>query len=142
MRRWACFISIVFLINLILFSLEIDFKKFTPEQAANWMEKRLSSCYENINVVAKEEKEGVNFAFNVKKELTSMDDFYDFVMDMVIYVGEITSKTKWRSDKAGVFFKGKLMAWIYTRHCREAIRPERDIGRMDYIISKMHYPEK
>lgn len=119
-----------------------DFSEFTPEEAAKWIKKRVSSYYGRVDVVIKKEKEGISFHFKVERRLESMDDVYDFFKDVAVYVGEITSKTKWRSNKVAVFFKGKLMAWISTRHCREAIKPKHDLDRMDFIISKLRFPEK
>lgn len=129
-------------LSLFLFCLQIDFTKFTPEDCAKFIEKRLKSVDYDFQVKTDLKNGKVNFLFVLKQEVKSMDDVEDFTMDIVIYIGEITSKTSWSSDKVTVFFKSKPFFWIYTKDCREAISEAHDLDRMKFITAHLHYFKK
>ena len=133
---------ICLLLTSFLLSQKIDFTKFTPEDCAKYIEKRLRFMDYNFLVTTNLKNGKIDFHFNLKTPVKDMNDVEDFTMDIVILVGELTNKTSWKSNKAIVFFKDKPFFWIYTKDCREAIKPENDIGRMEFITARLHYFKK
>lgn len=129
-------------LSSFLFCLKIDFTKFTPEDCAKYIEKQLRFMDYDFQVKTDLKKGKVNFLFILKQSVKRMDDVEDFIMDIVIMIGEITNKTSWSSDKAIVFFKSKPFFWIYTSDCREAISAAHDHDRMKFITAHLHYFKK
>jgi len=117
-----------------------DLAKLTPEEAARLIEKKLRRSYD-FRITTEMRDKKVNFLFDLKTPILD-SDLEDCIMEIVIWVGEVTNYTSWRSDKAIVSFKSKPFFWIYTKDCREAIKPERDIGRMKFITAHLHYFKK
>lgn len=127
-------------LSLFLFSLQLDFAKFTPEESANYLEKHLKFLDYDFRVKTELKDGKVNFLFDLKQEMKSMDDVEDFTWEIVTMTGKITTKTSWQSDKAIVFFKGKPFFWIYTKDCREACKIV--WGKMEFITAHLHYFKK
>lgn len=127
-------------VSLFLFSLQLDFAKFTPEDSAKYLEKHLKSLGYNFRVTTEMKEEKINILFDLKTPVKSDDDMEDFTWEIVTMTGDITSKTSWRSDKVIVFFKGKPFFWIYTKDCRKASKIV--WGKMEFITAHLHYFKK
>lgn len=127
-------------LSLFLFCLKIDFAKFTPEEAAQYMEKHLRFLDYPFHVTSTLKDGKINFHFNLKTPLKNMDDVEDFTWEIVEKIAQLTSVTSWRSDKAIVFFKGKPFYWIYTKDCRAASKIV--WGKMEFITAHLHYFKK
>ncbi|MCK4252736.1 hypothetical protein KAX97_14910 [candidate division WOR-3 bacterium] len=117
-----------------------DLAKLSPEEAAMLIEKKLRRSYD-FRVTTEMKDEKVNFLFNLKTPILD-SDLEDCIIEIVMWVGEVTNYTSWRSDKAIVSFKNKPFFWIYTKDCREAISEAHFLDKMKFITAHLHYFKK
>jgi len=117
-----------------------DLAKLSPEEAAKLMEKKLGQSYD-FRVTTEMKNKKVNFLFNLKTSILD-SDLEDCIMEIVIWVREVTKYTSWRSDKAMVFLKNKPFFWIYTKDCRDAIIKAHYLERMKFITEHLHHFKK
>jgi len=116
---------------------QLDFAKFTPEDAAEYLETHLKQLGYDFRVTTEMRDEKVNLLFDLKASVKSNDDVEEFTWEIVTMTGEITRLTSWRSERVVVSFNGKNFYWIYTKDCRRA----REIvwGKMEFITAHLHY---
>jgi len=141
MKKLIILISVFFFCALLLYPQKIDFSKFTPEDTVNFVSERMTRFYEPTTGSVTEDDGCYDFHFRLRKKLADMDELYEYMNSLVVYVGEITSKTSWPSNIVLVYFKEKPFCWIYTKDCRKAINLMANV-RYDFIVNHLHYEFK